>query len=362
MARGKVAVGLSGGVDSAVAAYLLKDQGYDVFGVFMVNVHPAQLPGSDCRWEADYAAAKDAARHLKIPLYTWNFAAEYRRQVLREFFAEYRRGRTPNPDVRCNQQIKFGTFLRRAVQVGADFVATGHYAGVQSMGASGHRRYRLLRGIDPAKDQSYFLYRSSQLTLAHSLFPLGGMTKVQVRAMAKKIRLPNATRPDSQGICFVGEVKLFDFLSHYIRSRRGKILDVRGRELGQHRGAWFYTVGQRDGLGLPNGPWYVVSTDVRRNVVRVTDDPRDRRLFSRRFELEDVHWVSGVAPIGPLRCTVEVRYHQAKPRRGTVAKARGKWVVMLDQSERAVTPGQHAVFYRGREVVGGGVIGVTLAG
>ncbi len=356
MGRGKVAVGLSGGVDSAVAAYLLKRQGYDVFGVFMVNVDPAQLPGSDCRWESDYDAAKAAAEHLKVPLYTWNFAAEYRRQVLREFFAEYRRGRTPNPDVRCNQQIKFGTFLRRAVQVGADYVATGHYAGVLNTGTRGHRRYRLLRGTDPSKDQSYFLYRSSQQTLARSLFPLGGMTKAQVRALAKKVRLPNATRPDSQGICFVGEVKLFDFLSHHIRERQGKIVDLRGRELGKHRGAWLYTVGQRDGLGLPDGPWYVVATDVRRNVVRVTNDPHDPRLFSRRFQLEDMHWVSGVEPAEPLRCTVEVRYHQQKPRRGTVASVRGHWVVTLDQPERAVTPGQHAVLYRGREVLGGGVI------
>ena len=353
MAGGTVAVGLSGGVDSAVAAYLLQRQGYRVFGVFMVNVDPASLPGSRCQWEADYAAARQVARHLKIPLYTWNFAAEYRRQVLREFFAEYRRGRTPNPDVRCNQQIKFGTFLRRALQSGAAYVATGHYAAIRR----GRDGCQLLRGVDPGKDQGYFLYRSSQQTLGRSLYPLGDMTKAQVRAMARRIRLPNADRPDSQGICFVGEVKIFDFLKHHIRPKVGRILDAsNGRELGFHRGAWFYTVGQRDGLGLANGPWYVVATDVRRNVVRVTNDPRDKRLFSDRFTLDDVHWISGVEPSEPLRCAVEVRYHQLKPRRGTVSRRGRSWVVKLDAPERAVTPGQHAVFYRGRQVLGGGVI------
>jgi len=255
-------------------------------------------------------------------------------------------------------------------------VAMGHYAGVRGAGSRKpetgnrintrrdekscvsieHRGFELIRGLDTTKDQSYFLYRSTQQTLRHTLLPLGDMNKTAVRAIAKKIGLPNATRPDSQGICFVGEVKIFYFLKNHLRPKSGNIVDARGRNLGQHRGAWSYTVGQRDGLGLANGPWYVYATDTRRNIVRVTKDPHDGRLFSRRFNLDDVHWISGVAPAGLLRCTVEVRYHQLRVRRGTVAKVGRRWQVTLDKPERAITPGQHAVFYRGRTVLGGGVI------
>jgi tRNA-specific 2-thiouridylase len=347
-----VAVGLSGGVDSAVAAYLLKQQGYKVFGVFMVNVEESQLAGAKCQWQADYEAARSAADHLGIPLYTWNFVHEYRDQVLNDFFAEYKKGRTPNPDVWCNEKIKFGIFLRRALQVGADFVATGHYAGVRNQKSG----FSLVRGIDPSKDQSYFLYRASQQTLAHTLLPLASMKKTQIRALAKKIKLPNAGRPDSQGICFIGEVKMFDFLKQHLKVEPGSILDTRGRKVGEHRGAWFYTIGQREGLGLPKGPWYVFATDARRNIVRVTSNPQDHRLYSLIFKVTDVHWVSGKEPKLPLSCEVEVRYHQHKVRKGIVGKVGRQLTVRLAQAERAVTPGQHAVFYKGRVVVGGGVI------
>lgn len=344
---------MSGGVDSSVAAYMLQRQGYRVIGVFMVNVERGTLPGSACAWEHDYAAARAAADHLGIPLYTWNFARQYRQLVLRDFFAQYRAGRTPNPDVWCNEKIKFGLFLQQAIRVGADYAATGHYARV---GRSQGSETRLYRGVDPSKDQSYFLYRSTQKTLARTLFPLGGMAKAEVRALARQIRLPNADRPDSQGICFIGEVKIADFLQRSIHPRAGKIVDGRGRALGQHRGAWLYTVGQRGGLGLAGGPWYVVATDVRKNLVRVTANPRDPALFRRSFKLGDVSWVSGSAPTGELRCTVEVRYHQQRPRRGTVRRSGRSWQVELDQPERAVTPGQHAVLYAGARVLGGGVI------
>lgn len=352
-----IAVGLSGGVDSAVAAYLLKKQGYKVFGVFMVNVDAKVTPGVRCRWQDDYESARAAAKHLGIPLYTWNFVKEYKQQILNDFFYEFKQGRTPNPDVWCNANIKFGTFLNQALQVGATRVATGHYAGVK-LGKD--KKYQLLKGVDPNKDQSYFLYRANQFTLAHSMFPLSNMSKPQVRDLARKIKLPNSARPDSQGICFVGEVKIYDFLKQHLANKPGKIIDSRGRVLGQHNGAWFYTIGQREGMGLTNGPWYVYKIDVKKNILHVTNKPQDKKLYTRKFSLDQVHWVSGQAPFKPLNCTVEVRYHQLKPRLGIVKRIGNKWIVQLTEAERAVTPGQHAVFYSGRQVLGGGVIKLLL--
>lgn len=355
----KVAVGLSGGVDSAVAAHLLLQRGYDVFGVFAVNVDPATTPGATCRWQDDYAAAQAVARHLGIPLYSWNFEAEYRRLVLDGFFSSYRRGLTPNPDVWCNERVKFGVLLKRALAVGADYLATGHYARVRVHSTQNTvHGYELLRGVDRSKDQSYFLYRLGQAELSHSLFPLGSYRKTAVRALARRLGLPNAARPDSQGICFVGEVKLRSFLAQRLPVRRGRIVDGHGRPVGWHDGAWFYTIGQRYGLGLPGGPWYVYRVDAARNRVYVTDQPHSPRLYSASFDVEQVHWTSGKTPSLPLRCAVEVRYHQARPRHGQVAKVGRTWRVSLSQPERAVTPGQHAVFYVGQRVVGGGVIKV----
>lgn len=348
-----IAVGLSGGVDSAVTAYLLKKQGYKVFGVFMVNVDEKQIPGARCHWQDDYESARAVANHLGIPLYTWNFVKEYKQQILNDFFNQFRHGHTPNPDVWCNAKIKFGLFLKQALQVGATHVATGHYAGVK---LGNGEKYQLLKGQDPNKDQSYFLYRANQFTLSHSIFPLGSMIKPQVRDIARKIKLPNATRPDSQGICFVGEVKIYDFLKQHLPNKPGKIVDSRGHVLGNHKGAWFYTIGQREGMGLTNGPWYVYKIDTKKNILHVTNKPQDRRLYTRKFIVEQIHWVSGVAPVKPLNCTVEVRYHQLKPRLGKVKRVGNKWIVQLKEAERAVTPGQHAVFYDRRQILGGGVI------
>lgn len=353
----RVAVGLSGGVDSAVAAYLLAQRGYDVFGVFAVNVDPAHTPGATCRWQEDYESARAVARHLGIPLYVWNFEAEYRRLVLDDFYASYRRGLTPNPDVWCNERVKFGLLQQQALAAGANYLATGHYARIsRRRQPSGQWEYGLLRGRDRGKDQSYFLYRLGQRQLARALFPLGGYRKPDVRQLAARAGLPNAGRPDSQGICFVGEVKLKDFLAQRLPQRVGYIVDERGRKLGQHGGAWFYTVGQRYGLGLAGGPWYVYRVEARRNVVRVTANPRSRLLSSADFNLADVHWVSGRKPTGSVQCTAEVRYHQARPRRATVRRRGRLWHVHLSQAERAVTPGQHAVLYSGQRVLGGGAI------
>lgn len=354
-----IAVGLSGGVDSAVAAYLLKKQGYNCFGVFMVNVDEKQTIGVKCSWEDDYASAKQVADKLRIPLYSWNFVNEYKKEVLKDFFDQYKHGHTPNPDIWCNEKIKFGIFLKKALAAGATHVATGHYAWVNKIEERSKTMYQLWRGIEPNKDQSYFLYRANQFTLAHSIFPLGKMNKPEVRKLAAKIKLPNAKRPDSQGICFIGEVRIFDFLKQHLKQTQGSIVDEHGRKLGTHKGSWFYTLGQREGMGLTNGPWYVYEIDVKKNVLRVTKNPQDKRLYSKEFVVDQIHWVSDQAPIKPLRCVIEVRYHQIKPRQGTVQKIGRRWVVKLKQAERAVTAGQHAVFYKGSQIIGGGVIGKT---
>jgi tRNA-specific 2-thiouridylase len=336
-----VYVGLSGGVDSSVSAALLKEQGYRVVGVYMKN-WTQDVAGVACPWKQDLADARAAAAVLDIPFKVFDFQAEYKQHVVDVMVAEYQAGRTPNPDVLCNQEIKFKLFRQAATADGADLIATGHYARTSSG--------RLLKAADTAKDQTYFLYRVTREALERTLFPLGELTKPEVRRLAAERNLPTATKPDSQGICFVGEVGVREFLRQYVPAEPGPVVAA-GAVIGTHEGALFYTHGQRHGLGIGGGrPYYVTGKDIDSNTVYVTADSGDLELETDTFRLESPHWINN--PPAPDRdYQVRTRY------RADLIECRidGDRVSMV-RRERAVTPGQSAVIYDGDRVVGGGII------
>ncbi len=355
MRRPKVIVGLSGGVDSAVAALLLLEQGYRVEGLFMKNWEEDDA-GGQCAAADDYRMARAVCEHLGIGLHAANFSAEYWERVFARFLAEHRAGRTPNPDVLCNKEIKFKTFLEHALRLGADYIATGHYARIEPH-ATG---YRLLKGKDGAKDQSYFLYALGQEALARALFPLGRLAKREVRALARAAGLPNHDRHDSTGICFIGERDFKDFLARFLPARPGEIraLDD-GRPLGRHDGLMYYTLGQRHGLGLggAGAPWYVAEKDLARNVLYVVQGHDHPALLSRELIAGEVHWIAGTPPPLPLACRAKVRYRQAEqPCVVEPAGGRGRLRVRFATPQWAVTPGQSVVFYDGELCLGGAVI------
>jgi tRNA-specific 2-thiouridylase len=357
----KVFIGLSGGVDSAVSAYLLKKQGYDVHAVFMKNWTGTHLNlAGECQWTRERDDAKKVAQKLKIPFEVWDFEKEYRRDVIDYFFKEYARGRTPNPDIRCNQFVKIPLFLKRALESGADFIATGHYAKVgKSQMANRKWQFHLLNGIDKEKDQSYFLCTLTQHQLKHILFPVGGMTKVEVRQLAKKLKLPVAAKPDSVGICFIGEVKVEDFLRTRLQEKPGPIVDTKGRVLGKHIGLAFYTIGQRHGMGLAGGPWYVIGRKWKANTLIVGKLVEQKYLLASKFIAEKVHWVAETAPKLPATFLVRHRYRHPVFK-AQVSKISTGLRVKFIKPQRAITPGQSAVFYRkvknNLEVVGSAVI------
>jgi tRNA-specific 2-thiouridylase len=343
-----VYVGLSGGVDSSVSAALLKQQGFNVVGVYMKN-WTADVAGVACPWKQDLADARAAAAVLDIPFKVFDFQAEYRSQVVDVMVAEYRAGRTPNPDVMCNAHIKFDLFLRTALADGADLIATGHYARTKNG--------RLLMAADANKDQTYFLYRVTPEALSRTLFPVGGLTKPEVRKLAAKFGLPTAYKPDSQGICFVGEVGLREFLMQYIDTTPGPVRHyATGVKLGEHQGAAFYTNGQRHGLGIGGGtPFYVTGKDIETNTVLVTDNPADLQLESNSFTLLDTHWIHGEPEAG-ANYLLRSR-HRADLIPGTVTLIGGHAKAELERPERAITPGQSAVVYNhDGQVLGGGLI------
>jgi tRNA-specific 2-thiouridylase len=357
LTRRKVIVGLSGGVDSAVAAGLLLQQGYEVEAVFMKNWDEDDEAGY-CPAEQDLADARAVAGRLGIALRTVSFATEYWDRVFQYFLDEYRAGRTPNPDILCNQEIKFRAFLDYALDLGADWIATGHYARVQ--GEPDQRQ--MLKGRDANKDQTYFLYRLDQRALNHSLFPLGELSKPRVREMAERQRFPNSAKKDSTGICFIGERKFKAFLGRYLPAQRGEIVSVDGERLGQHDGLMYHTIGQRQGLGIggirdaSGEPWYVVDKELDTNRLIVAQGKNHPALFRRSLEARDLHWISGSAPAAPLRCHARIRYRQPD-QACVIAELSGtRCKVDFDQAQRAVTPGQAVVFYAGDVCLGGGTI------
>ncbi len=357
-------VGLSGGVDSAVSAYLLKRAGHEVVGLFMKN-----WEGDDddayCSANVDFVDAAAVADVIGIEIEHVNFAAEYRERVFAEFLREYRAGRTPNPDVLCNAEIKFKAFLDHAMRLGAEAIATGHYARVRQRNA----KFELLKGLDPLKDQSYFLHRLNQAQLRRSRFPVGELPKTEVRRIAAEIGLPNAQKRDSTGICFIGERPFREFLNRYLKHAPGPIRDQRGRTLGRHVGLSFYTLGQRQGLGIggvkergasrggnAHEPWYVAGKDLERNVLMVVQGHDHAALQSRALRADDSSWIAGMPPL-PGRYAAKTRYRQADAPCSLDGVGADGFELDFEAPQWAVTPGQSAVVYDGEVCLGGGVIG-----
>ena len=354
-------LGISGGVDSSVAALLLQRDGHQVEGLFMQNWEEDDRSGP-CTTDADRKDAVAVCGRLGIPFHARNFAAEYWDGVFEHFLAEYRAGRTPNPDVLCNREIKFKTFLDEAHALGAEKIATGHYARVDFHDG----RYRLLRAVDAAKDQTYFLHALGQQQLAATLFPLGGIEKSRVRELARDAALPTHAKKDSTGICFIGERDFRDFLSRYIPARTGEMRTPDGELIGEHQGAMYYTLGQRNGLGIggrhgaSGDAWYVVGKDVAANVLYVAQGSENHWLYSHRLQTEAPSWVAGAAPSPRFRCTARTRYRQSD-QDCVVSVGDGGLEVRFDEPQRAVTPGQSVVFYAGEACLGGAVIAATDA-
>ncbi len=352
----RIVVGMSGGVDSAVAALILKEQGYDVIGVFMKNWDEVDENGI-CSADEDYTYVRQVCDKIGIPYYSVNFVKEYEQRVFTYFLDEYTKGRTPNPDVMCNKEIKFAAFLNFAMKLDAKFLATGHYARIGNQNG----KYQLLRGKDKNKDQSYFLYTLGQEQLSRAMFPVGDIGKKEVRSIAREAGLPNAERRDSTGICFIGERDFKKFLMTYIPAQPGDMVDVvSNKVVGKHDGLMFHTLGQRKGLGIggmntgSDLPWFAVEKDLARNVLLVAQGEHPM-MYSDMCVLTDLSWTSGEAPLGTFKCTVKTRYRQADI--DCKVKVSGDTSeVYFDKPVRAVTPGQHAVFYDGEICLGGGVI------
>lgn len=352
----RVVVGLSGGVDSAVAALLLKQQGYAVEGLFMDNWEDGEEQ-TYCSAAQDFQDARQVCEMLGIPLHKVNFAAEYRARVFRLFLDEYAAGRTPNPDVLCNREIKFKAFLDYALRLGADWIATGHYARIADHDA----HVKLLKARDTAKDQSYFLHAVSQAALRRTRFPLGEMLKSEVRARARAAGFANHAKPDSTGICFIGERRFAEFLSRYLPAQPGNIETPDGEIIGRHQGLMYYTLGQRRGLGIggrrdsADSPWYVAAKDLMRNVLMVVQDQEHMLLKQHGLVAEQLHWIVGAPPAEQFECTAKSRYRQ--PDQLCQVQVQGDAArVTFREPQRALTPGQYVVFYQDAECLGGGVI------
>lgn len=342
-----VYVGLSGGVDSSVSAYLLKQQGYKVVGAYMKN-WSQDLPGFECPWLEDYQDAKRIAVQLKIDFKMFDFESDYKHLVVDYMVDEYKKGRTPNPDIMCNQEIKFRLFLNACLEDGADLIATGHYANVKNG--------KLLVAKDKNKDQTYFLYRISKNALQRTLFPLGGLTKPQVRKIAKEQRLITATKKESMGVCFVGKVGIKEFLSNYVKTKPGPIIEQNEVVVGEHDGAIFYTTGQRHGLNTGGGkPYYVTGKNMKTNTVFVTTKLDDKKLWTSQIGLTDIHWIDRQPKEGE-KLLVRLRHQGQLLKVKSLSLEKTNATVVLYHEERAVTSGQSAVLYSGSEVLGGGVV------
>ncbi|MFA5997713.1 MAG: tRNA 2-thiouridine(34) synthase MnmA [Candidatus Paceibacterota bacterium] len=355
--KGKVYVGMSGGVDSSVSAALLQKAGYDVTGVFMKVWQPDFLP---CTWREERLDAMRVAATLGIPLLTWDFEKEYKEGVADYMFREYKAGRTPNPDVMCNREVKFGAFFRRAIAEGADYVATGHYA--QTVADKKREITLMLKGVDDAKDQSYFLWTLGQEQLSKTFFPIGGFKKSAVRALAKKFNLPVADKKDSQGLCFVGKLDMKDFLAHFIEEKAGSVLNEQGEVIGTHRGAYFYTLGERHGFiitkkGTDDAPLYVVAKDFEANTIMVAPTSKKGELecASRDIKVSQATFCSGFTPDIKKKYTVQVRYHGEQYKCKISDVREGSYSLHLDKAA-VFDVGQSVVLYDNNECLGGGII------
>jgi tRNA-uridine 2-sulfurtransferase len=352
----KIVVGISGGVDSAVAALLLKREGHDVTGLFMKNWEEDDT-ASRCGAEEDLKTARAVCDRLGIPLMTVNFSTEYWERVFSYFLAEFEAGRTPNPDVLCNKEIKFRAFLEHALTLGADCIATGHYARIDKRDG----RLRLLKAHDANKDQSYFLYLLEQKALAHALFPVGELAKTEVRRLAREADLPNHDRQDSTGICFIGERDFKSFLARYLPARPGEMRTLAGELKGRHDGAMYYTIGQRHGLGIggEGEAWYVVGKDVASNILYVEQGEHHPALYCQALIAGQLHWIANDPPTWPRALQAKNRYRQPDQRCQASPHDHGLYVA-FDTPQRAITPGQSVVFYDGDECLGGGIIETAL--
>jgi len=358
-ANTRVVVGMSGGVDSSVTALLLKEQGYDVIGIFMKNWDDTDENGF-CTTTEDYKDVGLVADQIGIPYYSVNFEKQYWDKVFTYFLDEYRKGRTPNPDVMCNKEIKFKAFLEYAMDLGADYVATGHYARVRTDDTG---TTHLLRGIDSNKDQTYFLNQLSQEQLSNVMFPLGEIEKPEVRAIAERAGLATAKKKDSTGICFIGERDFKDFLMNYIPAQTGEMQTLDGEVMGEHDGLMYYTIGQRRGLGIggsknkSNEPWFVIGKDLDENVLYVGQGYENEHLYATTLEASDFYFTTDEERPTEFRTMAQFRYRQdAVPVTVHLDEANDKAVVEFDDPARAVTPGQAVVFYDGDECLGGGTI------
>ena len=389
----RVVVGLSGGVDSSVAAYLLKMQGHEVIGLFMVNWHErVGALTSACTWEDDALIARMVAKKLDIPFHIVDLSEHYKKRVVDYMFAEYQAGRTPNPDVLCNREIKFDIFMDEALKFGADYVATGHYCRKTEFIAGNSRVYQLLAGKDPNKDQSYFLCQLNQDQLAKALFPIGDLLKPEVREIARREALPTAERKDSQGICFVGKVDLPTFLQQQLTAKIGNVIEIpdtfiqrkknieltednfrklcfayplkpwHGKVIGEHQGAHFFTIGQRKGLNIGGyvEPLFVIGTDVHRNIVYVGEGQNHPGLYRRGLFIQDsdLHWIREDLCMNPgdiREYDIRIRYRQPLEKATIYRKLDGAWII-FENEQRGITSGQFAAWYSGDELIGSGVI------
>lgn len=352
----KIVVGLSGGVDSSLTAALLKEQGHDVIGLFMRNWHEKDDMGC-CTADEDFQDVKDVCNKIGIPYYSVDFADEYYEKVFKHFVSEYKKGRTPNPDVLCNKEIKFDTFLKYALQTGADYVATGHYCNVEHRDGKSY----LVRAEDDNKDQTYFLNQLTSKQLDKVIFPIGNIDKPTVRQLAKKYDLSTAEKKDSTGICFIGERNFRKFLSEYIPMKPGKIMTKDGEVVGEHQGVFYYTIGQRRGLGIGgkqdgNGSrWFVLDKDVEKNILYVSQGEMDI-LYNNCLETDDFNFIPEKPVEKEFDCEVRIRHRQALQKAKCYLKDDGGVKLVFEQKQRAIAEGQYAVVYRGKYCIGGGVI------
>ncbi|PIR57980.1 MAG: tRNA 2-thiouridine(34) synthase MnmA [Parcubacteria group bacterium CG10_big_fil_rev_8_21_14_0_10_38_31] len=363
----KVFVGLSGGVDSSVSVALLKEQGFDVVGVFIKAWYPAWL---SCTWRDDRRDAMRVCAKLGIPFLTFDFEKEYKKEVIDYMIAEYKKGRTPNPDVMCNRMIKFGAFLKKAKKMGADFVATGHYSQIEKLkikiendnakSKNGRIVYLLKTAEDKEKDQTYFLWTLTQKELKNVIFPIGGFKKPEVRKLAKKFGLITAEKKDSQGLCFLGKISIRDFLKKYIKEKKGKVVDENGNVVGSHCGVTFLTIGQRHGFeitesGTDRNPYYVVAKDIKKNLLIVSHKKEEKGSFQKEVLVEAVSWTS-VKPDFTKEYSARIRYRQPLEKCRLKDAGKGRVKVIFKKPQRAVSSGQSLVIYSKGVCLGGGII------